>query len=628
MAASRPRYTEVVRRQLSRPSPFVAAAAEGGLKLENLSYGQLQVLSAVPAQNAASALAADQQTSPAFYVGTPPPIMEGRGVVKKLWNGNVHIIPMHADWFCPNKVHDLEKQLSANLFSEQMTENYMNFRNSIVAKYSKNPEKRLAINDCLEMKSEINYKDANQIFHFLESWGIVNYCANAPDHEPLNVNSYSMEDSVQLPSAALNSIDCLIKFDNPKCSLKTPNGDDISELENSIKEKLAENRCKYCSKALFADYYQSVKEADVMLCLDCYNEGRFVIGHSSIDFSRLDCTKDDRDHADVDMWTDQETILLLEAMEMYNDNWHEIADHVGSKSKAQCILHFLRLPVANGLLSNLDVPNSNPNGKSEGSCIQDSDSYNRLPFLNFGNPVMALVAFLASSLGPKVAAASAHAALSVLSECEGLSLNPSEEKILEETRNPGQQGDVSPRYGKMVKSAVEAGLIAAAIKAKLEADQEEREIQWHAAIIASAQIKRLDLKLTQLTEVDTLLLKQCEQFEKARQKFVAERVIYMTTSPSISPTLANANALVGNRLMPASSSFMSMVSGLGNHRSNNMSPMQQPAFSFRPRLPFSTIQPLSSLLAQNDAFDAQGTGQSSFGHSVSRLILGTSSGFS
>jgi len=58
---------------------------------------------------------------------------------------------------------------------------------------------------------------------------------------------------------------------------------------------------------------------------------------------------------DGDSWTDQETLLLLEALEKYRDNWNEIAEYVGTKSKAQCILHFLRLPMEDGLLENIDV---------------------------------------------------------------------------------------------------------------------------------------------------------------------------------------------------------------------------------------------------------------------------------
>lgn len=53
---------------------------------------------------------------------------------------------------------------------------------------------------------------------------------------------------------------------------------------------------------------------------------------------------------------DQETLLLLEALEFYSDNWNDIAEHVGTKSKAQCILHFIRLPTEDGLLENIELP--------------------------------------------------------------------------------------------------------------------------------------------------------------------------------------------------------------------------------------------------------------------------------
>ena len=33
------------------------------------------------------------------------------------------------------------------------------------------------------------------------------------------------------------------------------------------------------------------------------------------------------------VWTDQDTLLLLEGLELYGDNWAEVADHVGTKSQ-------------------------------------------------------------------------------------------------------------------------------------------------------------------------------------------------------------------------------------------------------------------------------------------------------
>lgn len=44
-------------------------------------------------------------------------------------------------------------------------------------------------------------------------------------------------------------------------------------------------------------------------------------------------------------WTDQETLLLLEALELYKENWNEIAEHVATKTKTQCILHFVQMPI-------------------------------------------------------------------------------------------------------------------------------------------------------------------------------------------------------------------------------------------------------------------------------------------
>lgn len=44
-------------------------------------------------------------------------------------------------------------------------------------------------------------------------------------------------------------------------------------------------------------------------------------------------------------WTQQETLLLLEALEMFKDDWNQVADHVGTRTQEECILHFIRLPI-------------------------------------------------------------------------------------------------------------------------------------------------------------------------------------------------------------------------------------------------------------------------------------------
>lgn len=79
-------------------------------------------------------------------------------------------------------------------------------------------------------------------------------------------------------------------------------------------------------------------------------------------------------------WTEQETLLLLEALEMYKDDWNKVSEHVGSRTQDECILHFLRLPIEDPYLENSDA--------SLGPL-----AYQPVPFSQSGNPVMSTVAF-------------------------------------------------------------------------------------------------------------------------------------------------------------------------------------------------------------------------------------------
>ncbi|KAF4356521.1 hypothetical protein G4B88_001069, partial [Cannabis sativa] len=267
-------------------------------------------------------------------------------------------------------------------------------------------------------------------------------------------------------------------------------------------------------------------QVDIMLCSNCFYDGRSVIGHSSLDFTRMDSAKGFGDLYG-EIWTDQETLLLLEAVEMYNENWKLIADHVGAKSKTQCILHFLRLPVKDGLVDSIEVPRNlisssisnevvHGGANSIGSCNQDVDYKSRFPFADSGNPVMSLVAFLASSVCPRVAAACAHASLAALSEdCslyasenllqkqglrqssrmnseifQGQTANSVHHKENKSTiigsRRENEAG-ATPLSAENVKAAAQAGLAAASTKAKLFADHEEREIQRLSANVIKHQ---------------------------------------------------------------------------------------------------------------------------------------------
>ena len=91
-----------------------------------------------------------------------------------------------------------------------------------------------------------------------------------------------------------------------------------------------------------------ILQADFDLCTECYNNEKFGSGMAPSDFILME-------PAEVPgmsggSWTDQETLLLLEALELFGENWNEIAEHVATKTKAQCILHFLQMPIEDPFL--------------------------------------------------------------------------------------------------------------------------------------------------------------------------------------------------------------------------------------------------------------------------------------
>lgn len=86
---------------------------------------------------------------------------------------------------------------------------------------------------------------------------------------------------------------------------------------------------------------------------------------------------------------------------MYRDDWNHVADHVGTRTQDECILHFIQLPILDPYLEDTD------GGKEALGPL----AYQPIPFSQSGNPVMSTIAFLASEVDPRIAASAAKAAL-------------------------------------------------------------------------------------------------------------------------------------------------------------------------------------------------------------------------
>ncbi|KAM0929528.1 hypothetical protein ACQ4PT_001583 [Festuca glaucescens] len=104
--------------------------------------------------------------------------------------------------------------------------------------------------------------------------------------------------------------------------------------------KKALYHCNYCNKDLSGKIrIKCSKCPDFDLCVECFSVGAEVTPHRSNHPYRV------MDNLSFPLicpdWNADEEILLLEGIEMYGlGNWAEVAEHVGTKGKTQCIDHY------------------------------------------------------------------------------------------------------------------------------------------------------------------------------------------------------------------------------------------------------------------------------------------------
>lgn len=104
--------------------------------------------------------------------------------------------------------------------------------------------------------------------------------------------------------------------------------------------KRALYHCNYCNKDISGKIrIKCVMCPDFDLCVECFSVGAEVNPHKSNHPYRV------MDNLSFPLicpdWNADEETLLLEGIEMYGlSNWAEVAEHVGTKSKSECIDHY------------------------------------------------------------------------------------------------------------------------------------------------------------------------------------------------------------------------------------------------------------------------------------------------
>ncbi|XP_057210747.1 SWI/SNF complex subunit SMARCC1b isoform X1 [Triplophysa rosa] len=269
------------------------------------------------------------------------------------------IVPTYASWFDYNCIHKIERRALPEFFNgknkSKTPEIYLAYRNFMIDTYRLNPQEYLT-----SASSRRNLTGdvcaLIRVHSFLEQWGLINYQVDA-ESRPLPMGPP--------PTPHFNVL------------TDTPSG--LVPLQHRpLQVSASQHMLHFPEKSL-------EKPSDLQnfgLRIDIYARKHPKSKGASAGRE----------------WTEQETLLLLEALEMYKDDWNKVSEHVGSRTQDDCILHFLRLPIEDPYLENSEA--------SMGPL-----AYQPVPFSQSGNPVMSTVAFLASVVDPRVASAAAKAAL-------------------------------------------------------------------------------------------------------------------------------------------------------------------------------------------------------------------------
>jgi len=344
---------------------------------------------------------------------------------------------------------------------------------------------------------------------------------------------------------------------------KDANGESSGANGNSIEESLKEPEkeffCHSCGKNCTRVRWHNAKSTPGStqgkmaamtrydICAECFLEGRFAASTTASDYIKIEhegyTSIKDRDKP----WNDGETLLLLEGLELFDEDWSSIANHVGTRTREQCVLKFLQLEIEDKYI---DAEMGTDNGANLAYL-----GGGRVPFSQAENPVMSVVGFLAGAVDPSVAAAAAGRTVEEMrrtlrerlengEDGSPASKPPAADKDTsqaEQTHSKADDNmdiDASTTTAKATPSSSESepatiakhsdpattALALTAARASALASHEERYMTALLSTATNLQLQKLELKLQQFSEMEKLLQKERRDLERRRRDLFLERL--------------------------------------------------------------------------------------------------------
>ncbi len=331
-------------------------------------------------------------------------------------------------------------------------------------------------------------------------------------------------------------------------------------IEDIVKPPVSKVHCFSCGiDCTRVHYHNSTTDAAAAaskikydLCPNCYAEGRMPSNHSQSLYVKIEnptyTSVPDRDAP----WSDGETLRLLEAMERYDENWDEIADYVGTRTKEECVIKFLQFEIEDRYLD------AEPIKPLTGISMLGSQQ-GHLPFSQADNPVMSVIGFLASLTEPSVTAAAANKTVEAMKQ----SLRNHLEKPQQSEKGKEKDGDsmeidirqetttttTTSTTTHSMSSLATIPLASIAARAGGLASHEEREMTRLVSSAVNTTLEKFELKLKQFNEMEQILQAERRELERGRQELFLDRLAFKKRVHDVQEGLRAAALMGGEQAM-------------------------------------------------------------------------------
>jgi SWI/SNF related-matrix-associated actin-dependent regulator of chromatin subfamily C len=290
------------------------------------------------------------------------------------------------------------------------------------------------------------------------------------------------------------------------------------------------------------------------LCPNCYFQSRMPSNHRSSDFVKMEEPAYSHIPDKDAPWTDSETLLLLEGLEAFDNDWSEVSKHVGTRTREECVLKFLSLDIQDQYLED---------GALNGSATMKALT-GRSPISQLDNPVMSVVSFLAQMADPEVVAAASNRSIAVMQkqlraqlekgmggseqetskapEKEKESVKAEDQMEVDSTEQSTEKPEAEINgSANVINDIASTALATTAARGSGLASHEEREITRMVSAAVNLTLQKFELKMAQFAEMEEIVQAERRDLEKGRQQLFLDRLSFKKRMKDMEDTFRKAS---------------------------------------------------------------------------------------